>query len=76
MTQLQSKLESNRLQSLVGWDFAHWGDRHCLAQNARLAFRCSKKEAGTFANRQDVYSAYERYSSIKVAKSRFQVETE
>ncbi|MBW7857585.1 MAG: phosphotransferase family protein [Leptonema sp. (in: Bacteria)] len=61
------------LQGIVDWEFAHWGDRHediawlCMRD---WRFGVLKKEAGGFASRQDFYSAYERYSGIKVDERR------
>ncbi|HMV43818.1 MAG TPA: phosphotransferase family protein [Leptospiraceae bacterium] len=59
----------NGLEGIVDWEFAHWGDRHeDVAWLCMRDWRFGKlnKEAGGFADRNEFYSLYEKYSGIKL----------
>ncbi|TGK64671.1 phosphotransferase family protein [Leptospira wolffii] len=62
-------VNSEGLQGIVDWEFAHWGDRHeDLTWLCMRDWRFGKlnKEAGGFADRSEFYGAYEKASGVKL----------
>ena len=54
---------------IVDWEFAHFGDRHeDIAWLCMRDWRFGKlnKEVGGFADREEFYAEYEKFSGIKV----------
>ncbi|TGK05056.1 phosphotransferase family protein [Leptospira semungkisensis] len=62
-------VNSEGLQGIVDWEFAHWGDRHeDLTWLCMRDWRFGKlnKEAGGFADRSEFYEAYEKAAGVKL----------
>ncbi|MGJ4747812.1 phosphotransferase family protein [Leptospira sp. SA-E8] len=62
-------VNSEGLQGIVDWEFAHWGDRHeDLTWLCMRDWRFGKlnKEAGGFADRSEFYEIYEKASGVKL----------